>query len=217
MVSKKILTYLSWWEKYLRVCPTLISNWTRKETEYLHKNIKKNSTILDVGCGLGNDIKSIASIAKNAVGIDYDLEGVRKAKRNLAKFKNVKIFLEDAKRMHFRNNIFDYAICIGNTFGNLGKDKIKILKEMKRVIKNKGEIVISVYSEKALPVRMEAYKKVAMPIKKIAKGGTVYTKSGLISEQFTRKKLKEIFNKVKLNAKIKELNPISYICVVTKK
>jgi ubiquinone/menaquinone biosynthesis C-methylase UbiE len=90
--------------------------------------------------------------------------------------------------MHFNDNTFDYVICLGNTFGNFGKDKYKILKEMKRVAKKNGKIIISVYSEKALPERIEGYKKV-VKIKKITKEGTVYTKDGLISEQFSKRKI----------------------------
>lgn len=217
MISKKDLSLLSWWKKYLKVCLPLILDWIEKETRYLRKNIRKKSIIIDVGCGFGDDIKSIANIVKKAVGIDNNLEGVKEAKRNLAKFKNVEIFLEDAKRIHFFDNTFDYVICLGNTFGNLGEDKYKVLKEMKRVIKNNGKIVISIYSEKALPFRMEGYKNVAWPIEKMTKGGTVYTKGGLISEQFSKEKLKKIFAKAKLKVKIQELNPISYLCIATKK
>jgi ubiquinone/menaquinone biosynthesis C-methylase UbiE len=94
--------------------------------------------------------------------------------------------------MHFEDNIFDYVLCLGNTFGNFGKNKYKILREMKRVTKNNGKIILSVYSEKALPERIKGYKKVGVKIKKI-------------------------FKKAGLNAKIIELNPISYICEAIKR
>jgi ubiquinone/menaquinone biosynthesis C-methylase UbiE len=106
---------------------------------------------------------------------------------------------------------------LGNTFGNFGKNKYKILREMKRVAKNNGKIILSVYSEKALPERIKGYKKVGVKIKKITKEGTVYTKEGFILEQFSKRKIKEIFKKAGLNAKITELNQISYICKATKR
>ncbi len=212
-----VKAYTKWWRKYLKVCPPLISDWVKKETIYLSKNIKKGSIILDVGCGWGDDIKSIASIVRKAVGIDNDPGAIRDAKKNLSKLRNVGIFLEDAKKMHFDNNIFDYVICLGNTFGNFGRGRYKILKEMERVAKRDGKILISVYSEKALPKRIEGYVKTSWQIKKITHDGTVYTIDGLISEQFSKGKLREIFKKVGLKAKIIELNPVSYICEVKKK
>ncbi len=148
----------------------------------MRENIKKNSSVLDVGCGFGKDTKLLINIAKNISGIDYDREAIKEARKDLSQFRNVKIFLENAENMHFENNTFDYVICMGNTFGNFGKNKLKILKEMKRVAKRKGKIIIGVYSEKASPIRIDVYKKTKVKIKKTSKDGTVITTEGLISE-----------------------------------
>jgi len=217
MVNKKIKTVAEWWKQFLQACPFLISDWVKRETYWLKNNVKKNSAVLDIGCGWGDDLKTIAKIIKSSIGIDNDLKVLKEAKNNLSRFKNIKLFLKDAKKLDFKDNTFDYVICLGNTFGNLGRDKYKALKEMKRVVKNKGKIVISVYSEKALPARIEGYKKMIWPIKRITKEGTVYVKGGIISEQFSRKKIKKIFNLAKLKVNIQELNPISYICIATKR
>ncbi|MCJ7786950.1 class I SAM-dependent methyltransferase [Patescibacteria group bacterium] len=216
MVNKKNKTITEWWKKFLQSCPFLISDWVKKETYWLKKNINKNSIVLDIGCGWGDDLKTIAKIIKSGIGVDNDLKAIKEAKNNLSCFKNIKLFFKDAKKLYFKDNTFDYVICLGNTFGNLEKDKHKVLKEMKRIVKDNGKIVISVYSEKALPARMEGYKKMVAPIKKITKEGTVYIKEGFISEQFSKKKIKKIFNLAKLKVDIQKLNPISYICIATK-
>jgi ubiquinone/menaquinone biosynthesis C-methylase UbiE len=216
-MKKRVKSLADWWKKYLKICPPLISDWVQKETLWLQKNIKRGSIVLDVGYGWGRDLKVIAKIIKKGIGIENDPKIIKEAKKNLTKFKNIEVFLEDAKKMHFEDNIFDYVLCLGNTFGNFGKNKYKILREMKRVAKNNGKIILSVYSEKALPERIKGYKKVGVKIKKITKEGTVYTKEGFILEQFSKRKIKEIFKKAGLNAKITELNQISYICKATKR
>ena len=211
------LSFHKWWKQAIKNPPRAYRNWIKKEEDWLLKNIKKNSLILDVGCGFGKDIKLLVNIAENITGIDYDQEAVKEAQKNLSRFRNVNVFLENARKIHFKNNTFDYVICMGNTFGNLNKDKLKILKEMKRVAKKEGRIIVCLYSEKALPTRMEVYKKTEVRIKNINRDGTVITTEGLISEQFSKEKLKNIFKKVDLDVKISELNSISYICEAVKR
>lgn len=215
IMGKNIYSTYEGWERLLRKPSILFDDWCNKEEIYLQKNIKKNSIVLDVGCGFGKDVRVIANIAKEINGIDCYPEAIKTARKNLSKFKNIKLFQEDAKRLHFKDNNFDYTICMGNTFGNFGDDKIKVLKEMKRVTKKNGKIIISVYSEKALPVRIENYTTAGLKIKKISKDGTVWIEKKIICEQFSKKKLKDIFKRVGLNYHITELNPISYVCKLT--
>ena len=137
------------------------------------------------------------------------------AKKELKKYGNVELFLENAKKLYPRDNVFDYVICMGNTFGNMPSIKLQVLSEMKRVAKEKGKIIISVFSEKALNTQSKGLKVAGFNIIK-SRNGKVYTKEGLISERFTKIQLKEIFNFVNLNVKIKQLTPISYICEAIK-
>lgn len=205
---------LDYWKKIIHTSEPLIKDWFKKEKIYLKTNIKKDSIVLDVGCGFGRDIILLTKIAKEIVGIDNDRKLFLEINKELSKYKNVKIFLEDAKKMHFCNDFFDYVICMGNTFGNLGKDQVQILKEMKRVTKEGGRIIISVYSEKALNIRIKEYRRVKVKIKKV-KDGKFYSIEGITSEQFTKEKLKRIFKSAGLkNFKIINLNPISYLCEI---
>ena len=105
---------------------------------------------------------------------------------------------------------------MGNTFGDMLSTKTKVLSEMKRVVKKGGKIIISVFSENALKERVENLKRAGFKIIKI-KNSNIYTKEGLITEQFTKEKLENIFKKAGLNDKFTKLNPISYICEVVKK
>ncbi len=208
IIVKSILEY---WQNYIKNSDPLIKDWLRKENNYLKENIKKGTVVLDVGCGFGRNIKAIENIARKNVGIDNNKPLCEKITKKLSKFKNVEFFCENAEKMHFPDNTFDYVICMGNTFGDFAKNKLKILKEMKRVAKTGGKIIISVYSEKALDIRKKEYSRIGIKIKK-TKNGTIYSDNHLILEQFDKKKLRRIFNSAKLKVKIIKLNPISYIC-----
>jgi 2-polyprenyl-6-hydroxyphenyl methylase/3-demethylubiquinone-9 3-methyltransferase len=207
---------LGYWQKVLKNSPPLFKDWFERENLYLRKIITKNSVVLDVGCGSGKNIKEIANIAQRVVGIDNDELFFKENEKTLLEFKNVEVFLEDAQKMHFKTNTFDYTICMGATFGNFGLNKAKILKEMKRVTKKDGKIIVSVYSEKALPVRLKVYKKIGFLINKFSKDGTVIGEEGVISEQFSKEKLKNIFNEIDLDVKITKLGSIAYLCEASK-
>jgi 2-polyprenyl-6-hydroxyphenyl methylase/3-demethylubiquinone-9 3-methyltransferase len=207
---------LGYWQKVLKNSPPLFKIWFKKENSYLRKIITKGSVVLDVGCGSGKNIKEIANVAERVVGIDNDELFFKENKKILLEFKNVEVFLEDAQRMHFKNNTFDYTICMGATFGNFGLNKTKILREMKRVTKKGGKIIVSVYSEKALPVRLKVYQKIGFLVNKVSRDGTVVGENGVISEQFSKEKLSNIFNKSGLNAKIIKLGFIAYLCEASK-
>jgi 2-polyprenyl-6-hydroxyphenyl methylase/3-demethylubiquinone-9 3-methyltransferase len=202
-------------ETWLEQAAPEIKDWFSKEIEYLEKNIKPNSKILDIGCGFGRHIKILAPFAEEIIGIDNNSDMVQKSKQNLSKIKNIKLFLQDAKKLDFGDNSFDYVICMTNTFGDFPDVKIDVLKEMKRVCKSNGKIIISVYSEKSLEIRKNDYEKVGLHITKID-NGIIQTKEGLISEQFTKSQLGKLFSSVNLAVNIIELNPISYLCEATK-
>jgi len=205
-----------YFEKWIDQANPEIKDWFSKEINYLKGNILPNSKILDVGCGFGRHIEILAKFSAEVVGIDNDKNMFRKAKENLAERCNVNIFFQDAKKINFPDNYFDYVLCLNNTFGNFLNNKNCILKEMKRVCSLGGMIIVSVYSENSLDVRRTDYEKIGLHIERIEKG-IVYTKEGLISEQFTKEQLAEIFNKNGLKASIAKLNSISYICNAEKR
>jgi len=186
-------------------------NWYKEEEKYLINNIKKNSFVLDVACGNGRNLKQIEKLTNNLFGLDHD-PIAEKSFYKLFPNKNAKFVLGKAEDMPVEDNYFDVVMCIGS-FANFGDLKYKILEEMKRVIKKNGIIILSLYSENAFEERMNLYKKFNCPIIKV-EGKTVYFDESLgdtISEQFSKKQLEEIFDKVNLRIEnIKELE-IAYL------
>ena len=202
-------------EIWLNQAHPKIKDWFKKEIAYLKKNIKPNSKILDIGCGFGRHIEVIADFSKEVIGIDNNFDMIRKAKDRLSNFKNVKLFVQDAQNLDFDDDYFDYVICLTNTFGDFPDIKEDVLKEMKRVCKKDGKIIISVYNDKALEIRKKDYEKVGLHITK-NKDNVIYTEEGLISEQFSKPQLKRLFDKLELKSKILELNAISFLCELQK-
>jgi ubiquinone/menaquinone biosynthesis C-methylase UbiE len=205
------------WKDVLNTLPESYIKWFKEEGKYLRSNISKNATVLEIGCGDGRSLKDILSVTKNLTGIEHDKESIELDSKEFSKYPQIKIILAEAKDLLFENKSFDYVICM-TTFANFGEDKFKILDEMKRVLKDNGKIIISVFSENAFEDRMKVYKNVNLKIKKVV-GTTVHYESKYdigISEQFSEQQLREIFKKAKLKIiELKRLD-ISYIIKLSK-
>ena len=206
------------WEKLLKNVPESYKKWFKEEKIFLNKNIPIGSKVLEVGCGDGRSLYDVVKISKELVGIDHDKKAVKDARKNFKNYKNVKIILADAINLPFKESSFDFVICMGS-FTNFADKKLKSLSEMKRIVKKEGKIIISAYSEDALPERLKAYKQVGVLPKEVKEDGTAIFSEEIgddISEQFSKKQLEEIFKKT--NLKIEEIKKvgIGYICKLSK-
>lgn len=205
------------WEDLIRSAPESYKSWLESEINYLKENVPKDASVLDVACGGGRILEELYDITENLIGIDHDEEAVKIAKENLKDKPNVKILLASAEKLPFENNSFDIALCIGS-LTNFGDKKIPALREIKRVTKERGFMIISCYSDEAFEARMEMYKKIDTPIREI-KGTTVIFDEDVgdnISEQFSREQLEEMFNEVGLEVlEIKKFG-IGYDCKLRK-
>ncbi|AFL81692.1 Methionine biosynthesis protein MetW [Aequorivita sublithincola DSM 14238] len=105
----------------------------------------KSNIVLDVGCALGINGKFLldSNIADQVYGIEYDFGMARQAE----KF-NTKVFCGDLNDASFiesilnSNNSFDYII-FGDILEHLF-DPLKVLAELKSMLKPHGTIIISV-------------------------------------------------------------------------
>jgi len=209
------------WRMALQNLPQSYKEWFKEEKEFLLRNIKKDSKILEVGCGDGRSLNDLLEISENLTGLDIDEKAVKIAKEKFSRYQKVKIVLGDARNLPFKEKLFDYITCIG-TFANFGEDKFIVLNEIKRVLKDDGKIIISVYSNESLKERVALYNKFGFKIKRIEKDGRVIfddVKTEGISEQFSEKQLRDIASKSNFNVDkvIKTKNRIAYLCVFSKK
>ena len=114
--------------------------------KYIHKYLKdmNNPKILDVGSGTG-----IYSISLFNEG--YDVTAVELIKHNLmtlkAKNKLIKTYKANATNLYmFDDKVFDMVLLFGPMYHLISKkEKLRALKEAKRVLKDDGILLISYY------------------------------------------------------------------------
>jgi ubiquinone/menaquinone biosynthesis C-methylase UbiE len=209
---------IDYWEKLLKEMPKSYRSWFEDEKVFLQETITRNASVLEVGCGDGRSIKDIIEITQNITGVDHDEDAVQHARDNFREYRNVKILLADAVKLPFKNKSFDFVMCM-TTFANFAYKKYKALKEMRRVVKDKGKIIISVFSEDALEERMKIYKSLGADIKEIKGNGTVVFDESLgdnVSEQFSKDELLRIFDETNLRVEKILKSGIGYICKLSK-
>ena len=133
-------------------------NWTKV---IKNKKYWKDKNILDAGCGIGrNTYWPISYGAKSALAFDMDDRTLKAAKKNLEKYKNIKIEKHSIYEIPYINE-FDISFSIGVVhhleFPN------KAISELVKTTKPGGKVLVWLYGYE----NMETYVTVLNPIRKI--------------------------------------------------
>jgi ubiquinone/menaquinone biosynthesis C-methylase UbiE len=105
---------------------------------YFYKSLLKefNGKVLDVGCGIGEFL----DFYKNSYGIEVNPFLVKYCKE-----KGLNVKLGSIYKIPFKGNMFDVVLC-SHVLEHLEKPNIAI-KEMRRVLKPKGKLILLVPTE----------------------------------------------------------------------
>lgn len=108
----------------------------------------KNSSLLDLATGSGRIIKVLENFFKSSVGIDSSQLMLKKARERTKKstFK-----LSDSEKLPFKNNNFEVITCFRFLINIPKKNRLKMLKEAKRVLKKNGLLIINIHHNKLNP------------------------------------------------------------------
>ncbi|MBU4376715.1 MAG: methyltransferase domain-containing protein [Candidatus Omnitrophica bacterium] len=139
--SKSSKRFDDWSKKYDRSLLQFLI--FRRSHNMFISNIVHDSrhiNILDVGCGTGEFAMKLKSYKKDAsvYGLDISSDMIRAAK---AKFNGeIDFRVADVEHMPYEDNQFDYLTC-SHSFHHYPHKK-KAVREMHRILKNKGKIMI---------------------------------------------------------------------------
>jgi D-alanine-D-alanine ligase len=146
-----------WWRhlfnaNYLRTDGDVVedSDITSKEVDIFLAalDIPSDGAILDLCCGQGRHAFEIAKRGFSRVtGFDRSHYLIDRARKfNETNRLNVTFKEGDARKLPFRNDSFDAILIAGNSFGYFesNQDDIKILKEVLRVMKPDGKLLLDI-------------------------------------------------------------------------
>jgi len=116
-----------------------------KEAEFLVKDyVKEGEKVLDFGCGIGQWYEVFKEKKVQYFGVDFSEKLIEIAK---AKYPDANFQVIDGINLPFEKEFFDkvYAIAV---FHHLPSEKIRIsvLREIKRVLKKEGILILTVWN-----------------------------------------------------------------------
>lgn len=108
---------------------------------------KINGIAIDIGCGNGRHLIYMANKTRIAIGIDASIKMIEICKKKI-NAKNILLICGNACNLPFKDKKIDFALFIATLHNIRGKEnRIKALKELKRVLKPNGKALISVWAK----------------------------------------------------------------------
>ncbi len=130
----------------------------KAEIEFVSGKIISSSQILELGCGYGRIIEQLAAGAATIAGIDTSLDSLKFGKNILENKPGISLSCMNAVCLGFKDNSFDFVLCLQNGISAFHSDKLQLVKEAMRVTRKGGKIFFSTYSEKFWRDRLEWFK-----------------------------------------------------------
>ena len=124
--------------------------WTGAFIEPLHQ--AKVQTVLDLGCGTGNDVLRLARVGFAAMGLDYSQEAIRPAHLK-ADSEATFIVADIAKSLPFFNGSFDAVM--SNVAAHMFSDAVTraLFAEIRRIVRPQGLFLFHVNALEDRPFR----------------------------------------------------------------
>lgn len=120
------------------------------------EEVGQNDIVLECACGTGAISKYIAPKCKQLIATDYSRGMLKRTLKNCQKYSNIKIKRADMTQLKCRDNIFDKVVA-GNVI-HLLEEPYAAIKELERVCKTGGKIIIPTYINVSNGVNQKAVR-----------------------------------------------------------
>lgn len=127
-----------------------VESYYSKKYGYLKKYIDYSALDgkkgLDIGCGVGNYLVSIAKAGAIVIGVDISDLAVEMSKKNLElRNLNAEIIREDGENLEYKDNSFDFIFAIATI--SYTANPVRMVQETHRMLKQGSEAYLTVYNK----------------------------------------------------------------------
>ncbi|MHA2096199.1 MAG: class I SAM-dependent methyltransferase, partial [Candidatus Hodarchaeales archaeon] len=155
-------------------------------------------------------------------GIDIAEASLVYAKEYLKGIANIRLHFMTARNIKFPGETFDVVLGIQNAISAMKIDPQLLVTQAMRVTKTGGKVILASYSDKIWEDRLQWFIQQSREgllgeiDRKKTKNGIIVCKDGFTATTFSKKNFQNLALTMNLNARIKEVNESSIVCVITK-
>jgi ubiquinone/menaquinone biosynthesis C-methylase UbiE len=123
-----------------------------EKLHYLNERIPFARTagtrVLEIGCGLGNDLSRFARAGANVTGIDISSRAIDLSRANFEQRKLAGTFIQmDGEELQFEDDSFDLCYC--HTVLQFTPDPARMISEIYRVLRPGGEAIVMALNKRS--------------------------------------------------------------------
>jgi uncharacterized RDD family membrane protein YckC/2-polyprenyl-3-methyl-5-hydroxy-6-metoxy-1,4-benzoquinol methylase len=210
----------------LKVCysiaPPRVKQCLEAEIDFVLNKIKPSDRVLELGCGYGRVLLSLAEKAGMAVGVDMALDSLRLHGDLCQNVPRCSVLAMDAGHLSFKDGQFDKVVCVQNGISASNLEQKALIAEALRVTCPGGSVLVSSYAERfwedrLVWFRLQAEHGLIGEIDEENTGeGLIVCKDGFKSSTVTAKNFRALASEFGLIPLVTEVDGSSLFCELRK-
>lgn len=140
------------------VAPPRVQQALDAEVSYVSEYASPGSIVLELGCGYGRVLKTLATRARVVVGVDTSMRSLQMARDYLGGLRNWRVAAMDAANLALGDGSIDVAVCIQNGLSAFKVDPRRVVEETLRVVRPGGTALFSSYAARFWDSRLEWFR-----------------------------------------------------------
>ncbi len=206
------------------IAPQRVQQYFDAEVGHVLKFIKHEDTVLELGCGYGRILPTLARKAAHVFGIDKSCSSLQLAEEFLRLVPNCSVAQMNAIQLSFSDEMFDCVVCIQNGISAFHVNQLDLIRESVRVTKRGGVVLFSTYSEQFWKHRLEWFRlqSDAGLLGEIdyakTSNGNIVCKDGFTATTITPEQFSSLTSQIEnVGVTIEEVDESSVFCVIHRK